>query len=122
MVKTSIWLSFKPEIEVLLYNSILFAAKLGVVVGLAPIYVLWMVVFGVDGLVQRYVRRACGGHESASIYHRAKLYGTKLLPPLAALIFLCSPVAVPALWVFVPSALISALLIRVQATYYKKYL
>jgi len=122
MLKTSIWASYKPEIEVMVFNTILFVAKLGVVAGLAPIYVLWLVVFGVDGLVQRYVRRACGGHESASIYHRAKLYGTRLLPPLAALIFLCSPVAFPGMWVFIPSVLISAALIRIQATYYKKYL
>lgn len=122
MIKRGIWASFQAEIETTIYNTVLFSTKLGVALGLIPLYFTWLFAFGVDGLVQRYIRRACGGYESASIYHRAKLYGTRLLPPFAAVIFMCSPVPISALLIFGPAALFSALLVRLQATYYKKYL
>jgi integrating conjugative element membrane protein (TIGR03747 family) len=121
-LQRGLWAAFRPEIVAAIYSTVLYAAKLGIVISLIPLLLLWLVAFGVDGLVQRYIRRVSAGRESATIYHRAKLYGVKLLPPLAAVVFLCSPVAMHPAWVFLPAALLSAILLRVQATYYKKYL
>jgi len=121
-IQRGLWGTFRPEITAAIYSTILYAAKLGVILSLIPLCILWLFAFAVDGLVQRYIRRACAGRESATVYHRAKLYGFKLLPPLAAVIFLCSPVALHPGLVFLPAALLSAVLIRLQATYYKKYL
>lgn len=121
-VQRGVWAAFRLEIQVLIYSSILFAAKLGLVATLIPIFVLWMVAFAVDGLVQRSIRRSCGGYESATIYHRAKLYGFKLVLPFAAVVFLCTPVGFEPAYLFIPVALFCAYLIRLQATYYKKYL
>jgi hypothetical protein len=122
LIKFGIWVSFEPQLHALIYNTILYAVKLGLAISLVPIYLAWVAAFAVDGWVQRHIRRACGGYESASIYHRAKLYGTRLLLPFSAVVFFCSPIALSALLVFAPTALLSALLIRLQATYYKKYL
>jgi len=122
MLKKSLWVVFSPELTVALHSTVLFAFKVGIAVTVIPVLIVWLWAFAADGWVQRYIRRACGGRESATLYHRAKLYGVKLLPPLACVIFLCSPVYVDPLYVFLPAALISAILVRVQATYYKKYL
>jgi integrating conjugative element membrane protein (TIGR03747 family) len=121
-VRRVTWAAFKPELATAAYATVLYGVKLGVLALALPLLAVLMVCFGVDGLVQRYIRRACGGHESASIYHRAKLYGVKLMPPFAAVIFLCSPVAFDPAWLLIPVTLFSAVLLRVQATYYKKYL
>lgn len=121
-VQRGFWAAFKWEITVLIYASILFAAKLGVMLTLIPLFIIWMLAFGVDGLVQRSIRRACGGYESATIYHRAKLYGFKLVLPFAAVVYLCTPVGFHPAYLFIPVALFSGYLIRLQATYYKKYL
>lgn len=121
-VQRGVWASFRPEITTSLYSTVLYAAKLGVVLSLLPLFALWLLAFAVDGFVQRYIRRACAGRESATIYHRAKLYGFKMLPPMAAVIFLCAPTPLHPAAVFLPAALFSAVLVRLQATYYKKYL
>lgn len=121
-IQRGLWAVFRPEIIAAIYSTVLFAAKLGVILSLIPLLLLWLAAFAVDGLVQRYIRRVSAGRESATVYHRAKLYGTKMLPPLAAVLFLCSPVAFHPGLVFLPAALLSAVLVRVQATYYKKYL
>ena len=121
-VKRGFWVAFQPQIRTAAWATILFGAKLAIIALAIPIFLVLMAVAGVDGLVQRYIRKSCGGHESAALYHRAKLYGMKLLPPFAAVIFLCVPVSYDPAWIFVPTAIISALLLRVQATYYKKYL
>ena len=121
-LRRGMWAAFKPEILVAAYATVLFGVKLGVLILALPLLAVLMACFGVDGLVQRHIRRACGGHESASLYHRAKLYGFKLLPPFTGVIFLCSPVAFDPAWLLIPTTLVSAFLLRIQATYYKKYL
>ena len=110
------------ELHIVGWSMILFATRLVLVGFTLPFFLLLMVVGFVDGVVQRYHRKSCGGHESAAMYHRAKRWGFRLLPPFAGVIYLCSPVAFEPAWLFVPVGIISALLLRLQATYYKKYL
>ena len=121
-LRRGLWAAFKPELRTAAYATVLFGVKLGILLLALPLLAVLLICFGVDGMVQRYIRRACGGHESAALYHRAKLYGIKLMPPFAAVVFLCSPVAYDPAWLLIPVTLFSALLLRVQATYYKKYL
>lgn len=121
-LRGGIWAAFKPELKTAAYATVLFGVKLGVLLLALPLLGVLLLCFGVDGMVQRYIRRACGGHESAALYHRAKFYGVKFVPPFAAVVFLCSPVAFEPALLFIPVTLFSALLLRVQTTYYKKYL
>ena len=121
-VRRSFGRVFQGEVLTVLFATVLFAAKLGIVVTMAPVFLIWMVAFAVDGWVERHIRRACGGRESATIYHRAKLYGTKLLPTLTIVVFLCAPIGLHPALVFLPATLIFALLVRLQISYYKKYL
>jgi integrating conjugative element membrane protein (TIGR03747 family) len=100
----------------------LFGVRLKLVMMVIPVFALMLFLGASDGWIQRSIRKACGGHESASIYHRAKMLSTTLLPPLAAAVFMCSPWAYDPLLLFIPATLGTALLMRLQATYYKKYL
>lgn len=120
--RRAFWAAFKPDLLVAGYATVLFGVKLGLVLVGGLFFAILMLAAGMDGFVQRYIRRACGGYESAALYHRAKLYGWRLLPPAAAGIFFCWPVAIDPAWIFLPTALASASLLRLQVTYYKKYL
>ena len=121
-IRRGMWAAFKPELRTTAYATVLFGVKLGILLLALPLLAVLLLCFGVDGMVQRHIRRACGGHESAALYHRAKLYGIKLMPPFAAVVFLCSPVVFEPAWLLIPVTLFSALLLRIQTTYYKKYL
>lgn len=121
-VHRTIWAAYRQDLIVVAYGTVLFGVKAAIVLFVIPLFFILLVAAGIDGLVQRSIRRACGGNESDTLYHRAKLYGTKLLPPFAIVIFFCSPVAFEAAWLFVPCAFVSAALLRIQATYYKKYI
>lgn len=121
-VHRTIWAAYRQDLIVIAYGTVLFGVKAAIVLFVIPLFLILMIAAGIDGLVQRAIRRACGGHESDTLYHRAKLFGTKLLPPFAIVIFFCSPVTFDAAWLFVPCAFVSATLLRIQATYYKKYI
>jgi integrating conjugative element membrane protein (TIGR03747 family) len=122
VTRKSFLVAFKTEVTVIAYATLLFGVKLATALFWVMLLGLLLVVSAVDGLVQRTIRRACGGHESASIYHRAKHYGVGLLPSAIGVIYFCWPTAIEPSWIFVPGALVTALMARLQATYYKKYL
>lgn len=75
----------------------------------------------VDGLVARHVRRACGGHESATRYHQAKNWSVFALIPLTALIWLVAPLRMPVYWIFTPVLFACAWSVWTMGKYYKKY-
>jgi integrating conjugative element membrane protein (TIGR03747 family) len=120
-VRRAVWAGFEGDLAVAGYATVLFGIKLAIMALAAPLFVILMAVAVIDGGVQRFIRKACGGMESAAIYHRAKLYGVLMLPPFAATLFLCVPVAFDPAWIYVPTAVLSAILLRFQMTYYKKY-
>ena len=101
--------------------SQVFAVRLAVLTLALPAFVLFAVVALVDGLVQRDLRRWCGGRESAFIYHHAK----KVLFPsllLAWVIYLALPFSLHPSYVILPFAALFALALAITATTFKKYL
>lgn len=120
--KRGLWAVFKPELVVVAYGTLLFGVKLGLAALATILAAVLMVAAGIDGLVQRSIRRDSGGNESASIYHRAKHYGLRLIAPGMAVILFCWPVAMDPALVLVPGCTAAALLLRFQFSYYKKYL
>ena len=85
---------------------------------------LLALVYGValaDGLVQRAIRRAGGGHESASLYHRAKHLQLLFLVSTGAVCLLL-PESIDLRSILVPSVILVAILGRIQWAYYKKHL
>ena len=86
-----------------------------------PLVLLLYMVGTVDGLVERAIRRSCGGRESASLYHRAK-YLQMAVVGLGGVIVLVWPGTIAWLWVAGAMAGTSAILARGQWAYYKKHL
>jgi len=108
-------------IQVAMVGTQLFGVRLAAAAMAMPMFALVYCVAAVDGLAQRAVRRACGGRESASIYHRAKYLQVVLLVAYGAANLL-PPVSIDQRWTWVSAAIVLAILPRVQWTYYKKHL
>ena len=108
-------------IEVAMMATQLFGMRLAVLVLTAPSVLLGYGMGLVDGLTQRAIRKARGGHESSNLYHRAK-YGQVMLVALWGALILLLWIPVDPRWLSAPMAIMSALLARLQWTYYKKHL
>jgi len=108
-------------IQVAMVGTQLFGVRLAMLMMAAPLYAVAYCAAVSDGLVQRAVRRASGGRESASLYHRAKHLQLALLV-MGVAVFLLLPVSVDPRYFWVPGALVVAFLARLQWAYYKKYL
>jgi len=115
------YMANRDVIEVAMIGTQLLGVRLAMLAMLAPILALIYVVAGVDGLTQRAIRRASGGRESASLYHRAKHLQVALMA-IALLVGLLWPAAIDIRWLGVPLAACLAILTRLQWAYYKKHL
>jgi hypothetical protein len=81
---------------------------------------LGYVVGMIDGLVERSIRRCCGGRESATLYHRAK-YAIAGVVGMWLFTYLCIPITLElqsGAWV---TAGALGAMSRLQWKYYKKY-
>ena len=99
----------------------LLGVRLATLAMMAPLLVLIYLAAAGDGLTQRAIRRACGGRESASLYHRAKHLQVVLLA-MGGVLTLIQPVSLAPRWIWMPVALLVGLLARLQWACYKKHL
>lgn len=98
-----------------------YGIKLGFLISAIPLLFLLYFVAGLDGLTERYIRRACAGRESADLNKIGKLSKLMLLALLAT-VYLCLPVSIDPVWVIAPLALVFAIGTRLQWKFYKKYM
>ena len=108
-------------IRVAMIGTQLFGVRLATLMMAVPLFALFYCAALADGLAGRAVRRASGGRESASLYHRAKHLQVVLLVASAA-IGLLLPSSIDPRYVWLPGALAVAILARLQWAYYKKHL
>lgn len=108
-------------IRVAMIGTQLFGVRLAILITALPLLALVYGAALADGLVQRAIRRASGGRESATLYHRAKHLQVMLLVT-AAVIGLLLPTSVDPRYIWVPAAISFAALARLQWAYYKKHL
>ncbi|MFH1871019.1 MAG: DUF4400 domain-containing protein [Pseudomonadota bacterium] len=108
-------------IEVAMIGTQLLGVRLAPLAMMAPLLMLVYLVAAADGLTQRAIRRACGGRESASLYHRAKHLQVMLLV-MSGVLVLIQPVSIDPRLVGVPVALFVGILARLQWACYKKHL
>ena len=108
-------------IEVAMIGTQLLGVRLATLGMMAPLLVLLYLVAAADGMTQRAIRRACGGRESASLYHRAKHLQVMLLA-MGGVLVLIQPVSIDPRLVWVPVVLLVGLLARLQWACYKKHL
>lgn len=97
-----------------------YGIRIGFVLASIPLFFLLYVLAGVDGLTERYIRRACAGRESADIHKIGRL--SKLMFFASGVtLYLCLPVAMSPFWIIAPLAFVFAIATRVQWQFYKKY-
>jgi integrating conjugative element membrane protein (TIGR03747 family) len=108
-------------IQVAMVGTQLFGVRLATLAMALPLFALVFSVALTDGLVQRAIRRASSGRESASLYHRAKHLQVLLLTACGA-ISLLLPLSIEPRWIWGPSFVVLAILARLQWAYYKKHL
>ena len=115
------YLANREAIEVAMIGTQLLGVRLATLGMMAPLLVLVYLIAAADGLTQRAIRRACGGRESASLYHRAKHLQVMLLV-LGGVLTLIQPVSLDPRLIWMPGALLVGLLARLQWACYKKHL
>ena len=108
-------------IEVAMIGTQLLGVRLVTLAMMAPLLMLVYLVAAADGLTQRAIRRACGGRESASLYHRAKHLQVMLLV-MGGVLVLIQPISIDPRLVGVPVAFLVGILARLQWACYKKHL
>ena len=108
-------------IQVAMIGTQLFGVRLAVLLAFSPLLVLTYAAAVTDGLVERSIRRAGGGNESANIYHRAKYFQVALMA-LSSALYLLLPVSVDPHEILLLSTTLLVLLARYQWAYYKKHL
>lgn len=105
----------------LVTNTGLFAVRTTTYLCSLPLLALGILLGVTDGLVARAKRKACAGHESASLYHRAKL-AWSFVAILGYVMYLATPSVAQPVRFLLPLVLLLVLLLRLQCAYYKKYL
>ena len=66
------YVSHREGIEAAMVGTQLVGVRAAILALFAPLLLLLYAVGAADGFAQRAIRRACGGRESAGLYHRAK--------------------------------------------------
>jgi len=115
------YIANQDAIEVAMIGTQLLGVRLATLALIAPLLVLIYLVTGVDGLTQRAIRRASGGRESASLYHRAKHLQVAALT-MGTLGMLLWPTSFDPLLIGVPLVAVVGAFARLQWAYYKKHL
>ena len=108
-------------IQVAMIGTQLFGIRLAMLMMALPLVALFYCAALADGLAQRAIRRASGGRESASVYHRAK-HLQVLLVSMTAAAALLLPASIDPRHIWFPGALALGILVRLQWAYYKKHL
>ena len=115
------YLSSIDAIEVAMIGTQLLGVRLAMLGMMVPLLVLVYLIAAADGLTQRAIRRACGGRESASLYHRAK-HLQVMLVAMGGMLILIQPVSIDPRMVGVPIEVLVGILARLQWACYKKHL
>ncbi|MCA8057149.1 MULTISPECIES: DUF4400 domain-containing protein [Burkholderia cepacia complex] len=111
----------REGLVVAMYGIKLFGVRIAMLAMTVPQFVLAIAVALADGLVSREVRRAQGGHESATRYHHAKHLLMFGVIPLTAIVWLVAPVQLPVWLLFWPVSMLIVMAVWNMGKYYKKY-
>lgn len=98
-----------------------FCVRLAICLSAITGFILVGVLAFMDGLTEREIRKNCGGHESALVYHHAK----KWLAPsffLALGFYLTIPISIHPTVIFLPAMTMTGFIIFTTASKFKKFL
>jgi tetrahydromethanopterin S-methyltransferase subunit F len=97
-----------------------YGIRIGFILASMPLFILLYLIAGIDGMTERYIRRACSGRESADLNKIGRL--SKLLFFAGgATLYLCLPMELSPFLIIAPLALVCFMATRVQWQFYKKY-
>jgi len=115
------YVSHREGIVAAMVGTQLLGVRAAILARFAPLLLLLYAVGAADGFAQRAIRRACGGRESANLYHRAKYLQLAVLG-LGGVALLMWPG--PVRWeLCVPlGAALVCCLASAQWTFYKKHM
>ncbi len=104
-----------------IYASQAFSVRLAVLIMAIPLFFLFAIAGLTDGLVQRDVRKWCGGRESSLVYSYAK---SSVIPVLLVswLVYLGVPISFHPNYVLLPFGLLFGTAIMLTAASFKKYI
>jgi integrating conjugative element membrane protein (TIGR03747 family) len=117
----STYIANRDAIEVAMIGTQLLGVRLATLALMLPLLALIYVVAAADGLTQRAIRRASGGRESASLYHRAK-HLQVVMVAMGGAVNLLLPASIDPRSIWMPSVVVLAVLARLQWSFYKKHL
>lgn len=103
------------------YVLIMFFIRLSILILSIPAFIMFGIVGVSDGLMQRDLRRWCGGNESGFIYHWAKKFAFPVLV-IAWVIYLSIPSSIHPNFIITPFAVLFGLVLMVMSSKFKKYL
>lgn len=104
-----------------IFIIIMFVIRLAILILSIPAFLLFGIVGGCDGLMQRDLRRWSGGNESGFIYHWAKRFALPVLIT-AWVLYLAIPFSIHPNLIITPFAVLYGLVVMVMASKFKKYL
>lgn len=104
-----------------IYVLTIFFVRLSILILSMPAFVLFGIVGLADGLMQRDLRRWCGGNESGYIYHWAKRFALPVLV-ITWVIYLAIPSSIHPNFIITPFAVLFGLVLMVMSSKFKKYL
>jgi integrating conjugative element membrane protein (TIGR03747 family) len=99
----------------------MFFVRLSILILSMPAFLLFGIVGLSDGLMQRDLRRWCGGNESGYIYHWAKRFALPVLV-ITWVIYLAIPSSIHPNFIITPFAVLFGLVLMVMSSKFKKYL
>ena len=99
----------------------MFMVRMSILFLSLPAFILFGLVGLSDGLMQRDLRRWCGGNESGFIYHWAKKFALPVLV-IAWVIYLAIPSSIHPNLIITPFAVLFGLVLMVMSSKFKKYL
>ena len=104
-----------------IYILCMFFIRLSILILSLPVFLLFGLVGVADGLMQRDLRRWCGGNESGYIYHWAKRFAFPIFV-MAWIIYLAIPNSIHPNYIITPFAVLFGLILMVMSSTFKKYL
>jgi len=109
--------SFK---SVIINTTKLIWARLHLFIHYIPFITVIFVIFIIDGLVQRDIRKFQCARESAFIFHRLKPLASQMCC-VTFFCYMCVPINISSEYFFVPMACLSGLFIKLSVENFKKY-
>ncbi|MBV1889298.1 MAG: TIGR03747 family integrating conjugative element membrane protein, partial [Proteobacteria bacterium] len=102
------------------YVTQTFVIRLALILFSLPIFVIAALVGGVDGLVERDLRRWGGGRESSNVFNLAR---RSIVPAFiaACVVYISLPISLSPVIVILPFAVLLGLAVRITFERLKKY-